>query len=295
MTRIPTIGVLAAGGSHHIASFKEGLGALGFVEGISVKLETHAAAGDLDKLASFAEQVRGGVDLVAAIGAVTAHAVRRAARDIPIIYAVVIDPVSDGLAEASGQPRDNMTGVTTFDPCQAGTHIGLLRSVAPRLERIAVLADRGVSDLLATANIRAIDELALHAHIFRISGPVPDLDGVFAAMERERAEALIVLEHPVNAAHRARIAEHAMARRLSTVFARDYADAGGLFCYGTSLRRAAHRLARYAKRILDGSTPGDLPIESFHQHELVVNSRTARDLGLALTPDVLDRATKIIK
>ncbi len=293
---MPTVGVMAAGTMGPVESFKAGLSELGLIEGQNIRFKIHAADGDLDMLPAMAtELVRSNVDLVAVIGAVTARAAQRATTDIPIVYSVVVDPVSEGLATRLGNPRGNMTGVTTFDPNQARTHVQLLQSVMPRLARIAVLGDQGVSDCLSAANARAIADLGLRPQVLRVAGPQPDLDGAFAAMEREQAEALIVLEQPINGVQRARLAELAMVHRLPAVFPTGQADMGALFCYGTGLRRAAHQMARYAERVLDGERPCDLPIETLSQHELVVNLWVARKLGLTLPTDITRRATQVIE
>jgi putative ABC transport system substrate-binding protein len=114
-------------------------------------------------------------------------------------------------------------------------------------------------------------------------------------MDRELVGALVVLEEPIIAAHRARIAELAIARRLPTVFAREQIDAGGLFCYGTSLRSATQQMAQCAKKILDGNRPGDLPIQTLSQHELVVNLQTAQKLGLTVPSNIVNRAVQVIE
>jgi putative ABC transport system substrate-binding protein len=230
---MPTVGIMAAGTPGPVENFKAGMRDCGFIEGETVRYELRVAHGDCDRLFGFAgELVRASVDLIAVVGAVTARAARKATRDIPIVYAVVVDPVRDGLATVSRQPLGNMTGMTTYDPDQARMHIALLRSVKPDLARIALLADSGVSNCLVQAHSRAMQEAGVRPQVVRIAGPDPDLIGAFAAMQREGADALVVLEHPVNGANAARIAELALARCLPTGVARAQADAGGLFGYG---------------------------------------------------------------
>ena len=138
------------------------------------------------RLFGFADElVRASVDLIAVVGAVTARAARKATRDIPIVYAVVVDPVSDGLANVSGQPLGNMTGMTTYDPDQARMHIALLRSVKPDLAQIALLADSAVSDCLVQANISILRKRLGFGHRSSESPDSdPDLIGAFAAMQR---------------------------------------------------------------------------------------------------------------
>ncbi|WP_029586819.1 ABC transporter substrate-binding protein [Bradyrhizobium sp. URHD0069] len=292
---MPTVGIMAAGTLGPLENFKAGMRDCGFIERETVRYELRVAHGDSDRLLGFAgELVRASVDLIAVVGAVTARAARTVTRDIPIVYAVVVDPVSDGLATVSRQPLGNMTGMTTYDPDQARMHIALLRSVKPDLARIALLADSGVSNCLTQVHSSAMQEAGVRPQVVRIAGPDPDLIDAFAAMQREGTDALVVLEHPVNGANAARIAELALAHCLPTGVARAQADAGGLFAYGTSLRGAAYQMAGYASRILRGTEPSDLPVETFHCTELVVNMRTARNLGLTVPPDILTRAVCLI-
>jgi putative tryptophan/tyrosine transport system substrate-binding protein len=293
--QVPTVGILAAGAPGPVENFKAGMRDSGFVEGQTVRYVLRVAHGDSERLLGFADElVRAPVDLIAAVGAVTARAAREVTKNVPIVYAVVVDPISDGLATLSGQPLGNITGITTFDPDQARMNTALLRSVKPGLARIAFLADCAVSDCLVEANTRAAREAGLRPQVLRVAGPDPDLVGAFAAMQREGADALVVLEHPVNGANAARISELASAIRLPTGLARAQADAGGLFGYGTSLRDAAYRMARYVRCILRGTEPSDLPVEIFHRPELVLNMQTARSLSLTVPPDILNRAVRVI-
>jgi putative tryptophan/tyrosine transport system substrate-binding protein len=138
-------------------------------------------------------------------------------------------------------------------------------------------------------------DLGLRPQVIRVKGPSPDYSEVFRAMERERAQALIVLEEPINVSCRKEIADLALNLRLPTVFAREYADAGGLIAYGTTFREAARQMAPYVDRILKGKRPGDLPIRTVLRHELVVNLRTARTLGLTIPDDLIKRADLVIQ
>ena len=293
--QVPTVGVMAAGAPGPIEDFRAGMRDCGFVEGQTVCYELRIAHGSSGMLFPFAVELVGArVDLIAVVGAITARAARDATKEVPIVYAVVVDPIGDGLATPSGQPLGNMTGLTTYDPDQARVQTALLRSVKLNLERIAFLADSSVSDCLVQTNTYAAQEVGLRSQVIRISGPDPDLAGAFAAMQSEGAEALVVLEHPVNGANAASIAELALARCMPTALARSQAEAGGLFGYGTSLRGAAYQMAQHASRILRGTEPNDLPVETFHRPELVVNMRTARNLGLTVPPDILSGAVRII-
>jgi len=224
-----TVGVIASG-EGPAEQFKAGMLKHNFVEGRNIRFETRVARGDSGKLVGFAQQlVDQPVDLIAVVGAVAARAARSATSLIPIVYAVVVDPVGDGLATSSGSPLPNMTGVTTFDAGQAQAQLALLQSIKPDLTTIAYLADAAVSDCLADANLRVAQDAGLRATVLRIVGPAPDLEKAFSVLRQEGAEAIVALEHPAIGANASQIAERARALNIPSLFARDQAEAGGLF------------------------------------------------------------------
>jgi putative ABC transport system substrate-binding protein len=290
------IGIVVAGSAYPIDGFRAGLADLGWAEGESIRFEIRAAEGQLQRLPEFAfEMISLGVDLIAVIGAVTVRAVRKATSTIPIVFAVVVEPIGDGLATNLEHPGGNVTGVTTFDPQQAATQLRFLSAVIPGLERVAILSDLGVSDCMSNSNREATLALQLRPQVIRVEAPAPEYENAFAAMERERAQALVVLEEPINQACRKQIADLAAAHRLPTVFPISMLDAGGLIAYGTSLRNATQRMAGYADKILRGVNPGDLPIKAALLHELVVNLVTAQRLGVTVPSGVLAQADQIIR
>jgi putative ABC transport system substrate-binding protein len=292
---MPTVAIIAAGAASAVEGFKAGMRECGFIDKQNIRYEVRVAHGASAKLSTFAvEMVETSVDLIAVVGAVTARAAQEATTHIPIVYAVVVDPISDGLASTAGKPLGNMTGITTFDPDQARTQQSLLRSINPRLARIALLADASVSDCLANANTLAAEEAGLITQVVHISGPDPHFEKAFAAMRHGGTEALVVLEHPVNGANATKIAKLALSNGFPTIMAREQANAGGLFSYGTRLSHAAHQMARLASRILRGEKPCSVAIEVLHRRELVVNMATARGLGLTVPPDIRDRALKVL-
>ena len=235
------IGIIVAGSVYPMDGFKSRLRDLGWVEGEGVSFEVRAAEGQLHLVPKFASEMASlCADLVAVIGAVTVRAVRKATSTIPIVFAVVVEPISDGLAKNLEHPGANVTGVTTFDPQQATTQLRFLRAVNPDLERVAILSDLGVSDCMSSSNREATRALQLRPQVIRVEAPNPEYEKAFAAMERERAEALVVLEEPINQACRKQIADLAAAHHLPTVFPISMLDAGGLIAYGTSLRNATH-------------------------------------------------------
>lgn len=290
------IGIIVAGHVEPIDGFKQGLRELGWTEGKDLHLELRAAEGALDRLPALASEIVGlNVDAIAVIGAVTVRAVRRVTTDIPIVFSIVVEPLGDDMASDLEHPGGNVTGVTTFDPGQARTQLGFLQAIVPHLQRVAILSDLGVSECMSNSNRHAAHELGLKPQVIRVKGPSPDYVEVFRSMQREQAQALVVLEEPINVSYRKDIADLALKHRLPTLFAREQADAGGLIAYGTSLRAAAGEMAPYVDKILKGARPGDLPILTVLKHELVVNVKTARALGLSLPDDLIERADLVIR
>ena len=192
-----------------------------------------------------------------------------------------------GLQHHRGSPLPNMTGVTTFDAGQAQAQLALLQSIKPDLTTIAYLADAAVSDCLANANLRVARDAGLRATVLRIVGPAPDLEKAFSVLRQEGAEAIVALEHPAIGANASQIAERARALNIPSLFARDQAEAGGLFGYGTSLGRAARAMAHQVTQVLAGEVSADMPIQTLCSPELVIDMRTARHLGVTISPDVV--------
>src|SRR6185503_262936 len=188
------------------------------------------------------------VDIIVGVGAVVGRAAKSATTTIPVVIAVVIDPVEAGLVANLERPGGNLTGLTTFDPQEARKKLELLKEVVPGLARVALLGDQALRDT-KSSYYRGHEEqaraLGLQPQSLKIAGASPDLQGVFQAMKRSRADALLVLELPATVAHRRRIAELAAQERLPTLFAGGLSDAGGLLAYGTSVTKAARRLAGY--------------------------------------------------
>lgn len=293
--KLARIGVIVAGSAPPIEGLKEGLAELGWIEEQNVNFVIRIAKGQIDLLPGFASEIVGrDVDVIAVIGAVTVRAVQKATSSIPIVFSVVVEPVGDKLTTDLQRPNGNATGVTTFDPHQAMMQLEFLKIVRPTLARVAILSDSDVSECLSNSNREAAQKMKLRPQIIRVKGPSPNYEAAFSAMDHERAEALVVLEEPINAACRKRVAELASIRRLPTVFPREQVDAGGLIAYGTSLREAAKHMAIYADKILKGARPGELPIEAALRHELVINLKTARKLSLTIPLELIDRASQLI-
>ncbi len=222
------------------------------------------------------------------------RAVQRAASDIPILFAVVVDPVAVGLVSDLQRPGGNASGVTDFDPEQARGQIRILKQALPGLQRLVILSDVGVPDALLNANKAAAETEGLRPQLLLLR-EAADLDGAFAAMRQQHADALLALTVPYTTRHGARVAEMAVAARLPTMFGRDAARFGPLLAYGTGLAAATRRMAGMVDRVLKGERPGDLPVEQVVEPELLVNLRVAREIGVTLPQEILSRARQVVE
>jgi putative tryptophan/tyrosine transport system substrate-binding protein len=277
-------------------AFRQGLSELGYVEGRNVIIEPRFAEGHYERFPDLiAELVRLKVNVIAVTGAVTARAAKKAVADIPIVFSIVVDPVADKVVTSLERPGGNLTGVTSFDPLQARKQLELLKQVIPGLKRIAILGDQGVSEALMKASeIQAI-EVGLQPQRLRLAGPSPDLEGAFAAMKQRHADALLVLEEPVLGVHATKIAEQAAKDRLPTMFAPSRVGAGGLIAYGTSQVEAIRHMATYVDKVLKGNKPSELSVDTVTRYELIVNLKTAREIGITIPPAVLKHADRVIQ
>jgi ABC-type uncharacterized transport system substrate-binding protein len=278
-----------------LREFRQGLDELGYVDGRDVIIETRWAEGRIDQLPALAAELVGlKVDIIVGVGAVVARAAKSVTTTIPVVIAVVIDPVAAGLVANLERPGGNVTGLTTFDPQEARKKLELLKEVVPGLARVALLGDQALHSLEAVHEEQA-RAMGLQPQSLKIAGASPDLQGVFQTMERSRADALLVLDLPATVAHRRSIAELAAQQRLPTLFAGGVSDAGGLLAYGTRVTKAARRLAAYVDRIIKGAQPADLPFEVVVRPELIVNLKTAQEIGVTIPPNVLVRADRVIR
>jgi len=298
--RIPRVGYLSSvsrtAGTHTTDAFRQGLADLGYVDGKNIVIEPRFAEGKFDRVPELTrELVDLKVDVIAVLGAVTVRAARKAAGDVPIVFAVVVDPVADDVVASLERPAGNITGITTFDPQQPRKQLELLKEVIPRLNRVAFLGDQGVSEALMKASEEQARALGIQSQRLRVSAPAPDLVEAFAEIRREHADAVVVLEEPVLAIHAKKIAELATESHLPAMFTPIRADAGGLIAYGTSLADGMRSIAQYVDKILKGAKPGDLPVETLRYYELTVNLKTAREIGVTIPPEVIKRANQVIQ
>jgi putative ABC transport system substrate-binding protein len=282
-----------------IDAFRQGLRERGWVEGRNIVIEYRWARGKLDLLPELAsELVRMNVDVLVAAPTPPAMAASKATRIIPIVVIGVGDPVGLGLVSSLARPGGNVTGLSYSVGQEIyGKQLALLKEVAPKAKRVAVLWNPDVATLAPTmreVNVAA-RLLELKLQPLEARGPA-DFESAFAAMARERAEGVLVIVDPVFSFHRVQLAELAGRSRLPAAYTnRQPVEAGGLMSYGPSFPDLWHRAAGYVDRILKGAKPGDLPFEQPTKYELVINLRTARALGLTIPQSVILWADQVIE
>jgi putative ABC transport system substrate-binding protein len=301
--KISRIGYLAGGSATANSRFREAfrheLSALGWAEAQSIAIEYRYADGLLDRLPGLAaELVRLEVDVIVAAPAAAAVAAKNATATIPIVMSGVGLPVQLGLIANLARPGGNVSGVA-FD---AGSEmytkgLELLKDVVPRARRIAALWNP--SNPARAAATDAVNSAArsIGMQLLNLEARAPaEIDAAFASMVKERVGALLVVADALFAAHRERIAQLAIKNRLPSVaHFREFADAGSLMSYGPNLVVQWRRAAVFVDKILRGAKPAELPVEQPTQFELVLNLKTAKALGLALPPALLQRADDVIR
>jgi putative ABC transport system substrate-binding protein len=297
--KVARVGFLAltSGATTQYEAFRQGLHTLGYGEGKNINIE-YRAAEERSKLTELAnELVQLKVEVIVAQGAAL-HAAKTATRTIPIIFGLSGDPVEAGLVASVARPGGNMTGVTFLALELVGKRLELLKEAVPRVSRVAVLANpehpgekRELEETRAAAR-----SLGLTLQYVEVKRPA-DFDKAFDAITSERVEGLLVFPEILTMTHRQRIADFATKSRLPGMFGwRDYVDAGGLMSYGPDLVDIYRkRIAVYVDKILKGSKPADLPVEQPTKFELVINLKTAKQIGLTIPPNVLARADKVIR
>jgi putative ABC transport system substrate-binding protein len=279
-------------------AFRQHMRELGYVEGQNVSFEPRWGRGDDDRLPKLAAELVGlKVDLIVTGGQSAAIAAKRATSTIPIVMGSGSDPVAVGLVASLRQPGGNVTGMTSINSELAAKRLDLLRNVAPRASRIAILWDE--RDTGSRLNVDETEAAAKTAGltIQRVAvGSAAGLEATFATVVRGRAGALIIVSTARLFSYRKRIADLAVKHRLPTVVGlREYVEAGSLASYGTDYPELFRRAAVYVDKILKGAKPGDLPIEQPTKFELVINLKTAKALGLTIPPSLLGRADEVIQ
>jgi len=256
------------------------------------------AEGNLERLPSLAaELVNLKPDIIVAITNAGARAAQEATRTIPIVMAYVFDPVGAGLVPSLARPGGNLTGLTfVVSPEIAGKQLEFLKEAVAIISRVAVFVNpTNQASTLWKETHAAAQALGLRLQPVKANSP-NDLEGAFATMRREHANAVLILPLPLTYAQARRIAELAAKGQLPTVYPfKEGAEVGGLMAYGARAPDMFRRAAGYVDKILKGAKPADLPIEQPTKFELVINLKTAKALGLTIPPSLLARADEVIQ
>src|SRR5262245_25866345 len=303
--KIPRIGYLTstdpATESIRSEPFRAALRELGYIEGQNIAIEYRYAEGKAERFSELAaELVRLKVDIILTGGDRPIRAVKNATKTIPIVMVGAgTDPVEAGFVESLAHPGGNITGLTNLGRELHGKRLELFKEAVPKLARVAVLYDpaiQGITRELKEDVTVAARALGLTVQSWEVRA-ADDFEKVFAAINKQRPDGL--LEHgggPLMRANQRRIVGFALKSRLPSIYSQDeYVHAGGLMSYGNDITEQYRRIAYFIDRILKGAKPADLPVEQPTKFELVINLKTAKQIGVTIPPEVLARATRLIK
>jgi putative ABC transport system substrate-binding protein len=296
--RIGVLLVLLSPTGTEAQAFRQGLRDAGYVEGRDVVIEWRSAEGDYSRLPQLAaDLVDRRVDVIIADTTQATQAARRATATVPIIMAIVADPVGSGVVPNLSQPGGNITGLSIMLAELSVKRLQLLKDAVPKVTRVGVLWNpptayhaKALENLKAVAPSLAIELVVVSARTSQEIGPA------FDAVNRTHAEALYVVDCPPFFTHRTAIVQRAMKGRLPVISGeRPYAEEGALMSYGPSYEDQFRRTTEYVDKIFKGAKPSGLPIEQPKKFDLVINLKTAKALGLTIPPSLLLRADQVIE
>jgi putative ABC transport system substrate-binding protein len=296
--RLPKVGIIAerAAPDPMLAAFLEGLRDFGYVDGQNIIVEKRYGQGAVDKYpALVAELIALNVDVLVVGGTVAARSARTASKTVPIVFTAVNDPVAAGMVTSLARPDGNATGLSSIGADLSGKQLDLLKQAVPRAQRVAVLHNPLNSEPALRAVREAALPLRLDLRLLEVR-QASDLDAAFSAAVAHRADAVLALSDPVIGNALPKLANLTLNHRLPAIYSRsEFAQEGGLLAYGPDFSVNYRRAAAYVHKILRGAKPGELPVEQPTKFELVVNAKTAKRLGIALSPMMLQRADRVIQ
>jgi putative ABC transport system substrate-binding protein len=283
------------------ANFEElrrGLRDLGYVEGKNIAFEYRAAQGKAELIPGFvADLVQMKVDLLFCPNLPAIHAAKEATKTIPIVMISNVDPVELGLVESFARPGGNITGMTLQSLELSGKRLELLKETFPKLNRVALVWNEGDQSMnLITKQVQAAaPPLGVTIQPSGVRDP-SDLDAAFAKITQSPPDALFSVADRLITSQRKKILEFAAKNKIPTMFdAQPAVEAGALMSYGPSRAEVTRRAAIFVDKILKGTKPADLPVEQPTKFELLINLKTAKELGLTIPPNVLARADRVIR
>jgi putative tryptophan/tyrosine transport system substrate-binding protein len=297
--KIWRIGYQSAGGSgEREDAFRQGLRALGYVEGQNIVIEWRFAQGKSDQVRLHAaELVRLKVDVIVTGGAADTRAAKEATATIPIVMTNESDPVGTGFVASLARPGGNITGLASLSTELRGKLLELLKETVVRLSHVVALRGPGVQSSAVSLKETEVvaQSLGLKLQFQEVKAP-DDLNRAFEAITKARTGALIVTAGPFGSTNRKRIVEFAAKSRFPAIYYRqEFVEDGGLMSYATNPNDLARRAAVFVDKILKGTKPADIPVEQPTNFQLVINLKAAKQIGLTIPPNVLARANTLIK
>ncbi|HEU4341127.1 MAG TPA: ABC transporter substrate-binding protein [Candidatus Binatia bacterium] len=298
--KVPRIGFLSTASlsslSPRLDAFRQGLRKLGHIEGKNIAIEYRSAEGNTDRLPALAVELLGlKVDCIVTAGTSPTRAARKATSTIPIVMTNPGNPVQSGLVASLARPGGNITGLSSISIDLAGKRLELLKEALPKLSRAAIFSDPRSE----TGAIKETESAARSLNvelIFLEVRTLVELENAFQSIAKSHADAFIGGGGGFFNTHRLRTIELAAKHRLPGMYTeQEYVLAGGLMAYATSIPDLYRRAATYVDKILKGAKPADLPVEQPTKFELVINLKTAKQIGRTIPPGVLARADKIIR
>jgi putative tryptophan/tyrosine transport system substrate-binding protein len=296
----PHIGVLYLGSPSNVylGAFLRELAEFGYVQGKNAVIEQRFAEGKEELLPELAQELVGlKVDAIFTAGTPGIYACRQATKTIPIVFVSTSDPVGTGVVASLSRPGGNITGISLLASDLWPKRLEILKEIFPKLSRVAMLWNKNNPGM--TLEAQKTEEVAVPLGLSLQDRGVKsanDLDVVFAVMTKDRPDGFLLLMDPVVTSYRTRILAFLAKNRLPAIFEnKEWAEAGGLISYGPDSSDAFRRAAHYVDKILKGAKPADLPVEQPTKFELVINLKTAKQIGLTIPPNVLARADKVIK
>jgi ABC-type uncharacterized transport system substrate-binding protein len=302
--KIPRIGYISGTGTTfdqgpYVEALRKALRDLGYAEGKDFVIEYRGAGGDLDRVPGLVTSlIESKVDVIVAPVPGAIRAAKQGTKTIPVVMVTGMDPVAGGIIESLARPGANITGVVTLAQDLNGKRLQLLTEIVPRFTRVAILWTP--DDRAAAINFKqyqgAAAVLKIEVQSLEVARDDPDLDGTFKAAVKARANGLITITTAKLFMQQKRIADLAIKARLASMFqGSTWVDSGGLMSYSTDEINAFHRAATYVHKILKGAKPAELPVEQATKFELVINLKTARQIGRNVPQEVLARADRVIK
>ena len=299
--KVPRIGYLSPSGNPNtpgpqIEAFRRGLRDLGYIEGENILVEYRYAEGEDRFVSLVSELVQLEVDVLVLGPQPAIRTAKQATKTIPIVMVTTQDPVAAGFVDSLARPGGNITGLTRLTRELSGKRLELLNEAVPGISRVGALLSAGQTENDFKPYEAAARALKIELQLIKVREPNPDFETAFQTAAKGRASALITVSGSLFNRHIKKFAELAIKNRLPSMHeTSQYVEAGGLMSYSADDAENYRRVAYYVDKILKGSKPADLPVEQPTKFEFVINLKTAKQIGLTIPPEVLARASKLIR